>query len=70
MSDQEIASLTGASPWGFRFLDPMIRGLGSDGIRNAMRTSLDCDVQLKSSPLSPNIIIEKTIMELCKKNTA
>jgi len=69
MSDKEIASLTGASPWGFRFLDPMIRGLGSQGIRKAMKTSLNCDVKLKSSPLSPNIIIEKTIMELCKKNT-
>ncbi len=70
MSDQEIASLTGASPWGFRFLDPMIRGLGSQGIRKAMKISLDCDVKLKSSPLSPNIIIEKTIMELCRKKPA
>ena len=69
MSDKEIASLTGASPWGFRFLDPMIRGLGSQGITRAMRTSLDCDVKLKSSPMNPNIIIEKTIMELCKKNS-
>ncbi len=69
MSDQEIASLTGASPWGFRFLDPMIRGLGSKGIGKAMKTSLECDRKLKSSPVSPDIIIEKTIMELCKKNS-
>ncbi len=69
MSDKEIASLTGASPWGFRFLDPMIRGLGTHGIREAMKTSLNCDVKLKSSPLGPNIVIEKTIMDLCKKNT-
>jgi len=68
MSDKEIASLTGASPWGFRFLDPMIRGLGSKGITRAMRTSLDCDIKLKSSPVNPDIIIEKTIMELCRKN--
>ncbi len=69
LSDKEIATLTGSSPWGFRFLDPMIRGLGSAGIRKAMRTSLECDFKLKSSPLSPNIIMEKTIMELCKKKT-
>ena len=69
MSDQEIASLTGASPWGFRFLDPMIRGLGSKGIGRAMKTSLECDRKLKSSPVNPDIIIEKTIMELCKKNS-
>jgi len=68
MSDKEIASLTGASPWGFRFLDPMIRGLGSHGIGKAMITSLECDRKLKSSPMNPDIIIEKTIMELCKKN--
>ncbi len=70
LSDKEIASLTGASPWGFRFLDPMIRGLGPNGIVKAMKTSLDCDRKLKGSPMSPNIIIEKTIMELCKKNPA
>ncbi len=68
MSDKEIASLTGASPWGFRFLDPMIRGLGSKGIKKAMKTSLECDRKLKSSPMGPDIIIEKTIMELCRKN--
>jgi DNA polymerase III subunit delta len=69
LSDKEIASLTGASPWGFRFLDPMIRGLGSRGIVQAMQTSLECDRKLKSSPMNPNIIIEKTIMQLCKKNS-
>jgi DNA polymerase III delta subunit len=68
MSDKEIASLTGASPWGFRFLDPMIRGLGTKGLRRSMQISLDCDIKLKSSPLGPDIVLEKTIMELCKKN--
>lgn len=70
MSDKEIASLTGSSPWGFRFLDPMIRGLGPKGIAKGMRTSLECDRKLKSSPMNPDIIIEKTIMELCKKNNS
>jgi len=68
MSDKEIASLTGSSPWGFRFLDPMIRGLGEQGISRALKTSLECDRKLKSSPISPDLIVEKTVMELCKKN--
>ncbi|MCP4290756.1 MAG: DNA polymerase III subunit delta [bacterium] len=68
MPDKQIAALTGSSPWGFRFLDPMIKGLGTQGIRRAMCTSLHCDKKLKSSPLNPDIIIEKTIMELCRKD--
>ncbi|PID80397.1 DNA polymerase III subunit delta [bacterium DOLZORAL124_64_63] len=67
LSDQETARLTGSSPWGFRFLEPMIRGLGSRGIRDAMETSLDCDRRLKSSPLGPDVVLEKTIMELCRR---
>lgn len=69
MPDSETASLTGSSPWGFKFLDPMIRGLGPAGISKAMNTSLECDRKLKSSPLNPDIIIEKTIMELCRRSS-
>jgi len=67
LSDQETARLTGSSPWGFRFLEPMIRGLGSRGISDAMETSLNCDRRLKGSPLGPDIVLEQTIMELCRR---
>ncbi len=67
LADREIGALSGQNPWSFRYLEPMIRGWSKDDQARALRTVLDCDRKLKSSPLKPNIIIEKTIMELCRK---
>ncbi len=67
MADRDIGALTGQNPWSFRYLEPMVRGLGPTEVRHALNVSLECDRQLKGSPLKPDIIIEKTIMELCKK---
>jgi len=67
MSDQEIGSLSGQNPWSFRYLEPMLRGYQGAQMGKALKTALKCDRKLKSSPLKPNIIIEKTIMDLCKK---
>ena len=67
LADKEIGALTGQNPWSFRYLEPMLRGLDTSGLDNALQVALECDRKLKSSPLKPNIIIEKTIMELCKK---
>jgi len=69
LDDKEIGGLTGQNPWSFRYLEPMIRGLGRARMSQALKASLECDVKLKSSPLKPDIIIEKTIMELCKKES-
>jgi DNA polymerase III delta subunit len=66
MDDREIGALTGQNPWSFRYLEPMIRGLGPRGLARALRASLDCDRRMKSSPLKPDIIIENTIMEVCR----
>jgi DNA polymerase III subunit delta len=66
MADQEIGSLTGTNPWSFKFLTPLVKGLGPQGVRDALKTALECDVRLKSSPLKPDIIFEKAIMDLCK----
>lgn len=67
VSDQETARMTGSSPWGFRFLEPMIKGLGPQGVLEALETTLDCDRRIKSSPLGPDIVLEQTIMELCRR---
>lgn len=67
LADKEIGALTGQNPWSFRYLEPMLRGMSEREIGQALKTALSCDRKLKSSPLKPNIIIEKTIMELCKK---
>jgi len=65
-SDQEIGAASGQNPWSFRYFDPMLRGLGSDGLVRALGTALDCDRALKSSPLKPDIILETAIADLCR----
>ncbi len=66
-SDQEIGSATGQNPWSFRYFEPMLRGLGPEGMRRALRSALACDRAMKSSPLKPDIILEKTIADLCTR---
>lgn len=64
-SDQEIGAATAQNPWSFRYYEPMVRGLGPAGLRRALAAALACDRALKSSPLKPDIILEKTIASLC-----
>ncbi len=66
MDDREIGALSAQNPWSFRFLEPMVRGMGKDGLGNALTAALSCDRRLKGSPLKPNIIIEKLILDLCR----
>lgn len=71
LDDREIGSLTGTNPWSFKYLEPMIRGYGRDGLREALVAVLDCDRKLKGSPLKPDIIIEKLIFDLsCTRDTS
>ncbi len=67
LADRDIGALTGTNPWSFKFLTPLVNGLGPKGVRDSLKTALECDVRLKSSPLKPDIILEKAIMDLCKE---
>ncbi len=67
MDDRDIGALTGQNPWSFRYLEPMVRGMGRSGSGAALGAALDCDRRLKGSPLKPSIIIEKLIMDLCRR---
>ena len=66
MDDREIGALSGQNPWSFRYLEPMVRGMGKEGLGSALSAALSCDRRLKGSPLKPNIIIEKLILDLCR----
>jgi len=66
MDDRDIGALTGQNPWSFRYLEPMVRGMNRNGAGSALKAALECDRRLKSSPLKPDIIIEKLIMDLCR----
>ncbi|MCP4571269.1 MAG: DNA polymerase III subunit delta [bacterium] len=65
--DRDTASRTSQNPWSFRYLEPMLRALGPEGLRAALKAALDCDRSLKSSPLKPDIILEKTIADVCAR---
>ncbi len=68
MSDKDIGALTGQNPWSFRYLEPMVRGMGRQGLGTALQAALECDRRLKGSPLKPDVIIEKLIMDLCRSD--
>lgn len=66
LSDKEIAALSGQNPYSLRYLEPMARAMGADGLARNLRSALACERRLKGSPLQPNIIIEKLILDLCE----
>ena len=66
LSDQEIAALSGQSPYALKYLEPMTRAMGVDGLSRNLKAALDCERRLKGSPLKPDIIIEKLIFDLCR----
>jgi DNA polymerase-3 subunit delta len=70
LRDGDIAALTAQNPYSFRFLEPMVRGMGLDGLTRGLDTALAADRQLKGSPLKPELVIEKTILELCRRPNA
>lgn len=67
MRDNEIASLSAQNPYSFRFLEPMVRGMGLEGLSRGLETALDADRRLKGSPMKPELVVESTILELCRQ---
>lgn len=66
-TDQEIGALTAQNPWSFRYLATMIRNMGTPGLRSGLKVALQCDRQLKSSPLAPDAVFEQAILQLCRE---
>ncbi len=66
LSEREIAALSGQNPYAIRYLEPMVRAMGADGLSRNLRAALECERRLKGSPLKPSIIIEKLIFDLCE----
>jgi DNA polymerase-3 subunit delta len=67
MRDNEIASLSAQNPYSFRFLEPMVRGMGLEGLSRGLDVALDADRRLKGSPMKPDLVVESTILELCRQ---
>lgn len=70
MRDAETAALSAQNPYALRFLEPMVRGMGLDGLTRGLDIALDADRRLKGSPLGPDLVVEKMILELCRRPDA
>ncbi|MBU8870337.1 MAG: DNA polymerase III subunit delta [Gemmatimonadales bacterium] len=66
-SNEEIGLRTASNVWSLRYLQPMIKGMGSKGIAEALRAAKVCDQQMKGSPLPPDLVLEQTIFKCCLK---
>jgi DNA polymerase-3 subunit delta len=70
LRDAETAALSAQNPYALRFLEPMVRGMGLDGLTRGLDVALDADRRLKGSPLGPDLVVEKMILELCRRPDA
>ncbi|MFH2050945.1 MAG: DNA polymerase III subunit delta [bacterium] len=68
MADQEIGALTGQSPWSFRYLSSMIENMGVRGMARWQIEALECDRQMKNSPLREGAVFEQAILRLCRED--
>ncbi|MCB1182038.1 DNA polymerase III subunit delta [bacterium] len=66
LADNDIAVLSGQNPFALKFLTPMTRAMGAAGLSRSLRAALACERRLKGSPLKPDIVIEKLILDLCE----
>lgn len=67
LRNEDIARLGGLNAWSLRYLEPMIRGFGEEGAVEMLKTALECDRTMKSSPIPPELALERTILECCRK---
>lgn len=66
MSNQDIGAVTATNPWSFRYLETLVQKLGDRGLSEALTEVRDCDRLMKSSPIKPELLLEKTIMKVCR----
>jgi len=60
-----VALRSGVNQWTCQQLIPVVDRLGEAGVRRAVTQSQKCDASLKSSPVDPAIILEKTLVDIC-----
>ncbi len=64
-SDGEIQGMAGLSPWAFRQVKAIAAAWGAGGAARALRACLRCDAALKSSPLRPELVLERALLDVC-----
>ncbi|MFO7652435.1 MAG: DNA polymerase III subunit delta [Candidatus Krumholzibacteriia bacterium] len=63
-----IPGLTGINSWVYRSqIRPLIARMGRQRLRDALAAALRCETALKSSPVSPAIVLERFVLEVCRR---
>ncbi len=65
LDDAEIMRRAGMSRFAFQPAGDAARRWGGDGVRRAVKACARCDADLKSSPLGPEKVLERAILEIC-----
>lgn len=68
LDDRGIMSRAGLSPYAFRAVDGAVRSWGREAIANALAACAECDAAIKSSPLGPEIVLERAILAICAES--
>ncbi len=64
-AEGEIMSRAGLWPRALQQVRGTIRALGEDGVARALTACLDCERALKSSPLRPEHVLERALLDIC-----
>ncbi len=65
VSAQRIPSVLGASPYAVRHAFDTVNRWGGVVVDRALRACARCEFDLKSSPLGPEKVLERAILEIC-----
>jgi DNA polymerase-3 subunit delta len=68
-SDAEVQSLAGLTPWAFQQVRGVAAAWGGAGAVRALRACRRCDAALKGSPLRPELVLERTLLDVCGPRT-
>jgi len=65
LDQRQLPSALGASPYAVKQAVEVARQWGHDGVTRAFNACAEAERTLKSSPLGPDQVLERTIMEIC-----
>ena len=64
-TERELPTMMGASPYAVKQAVETVRRWGAATVRRALDACYRCERDMKSSPLGPEAVLEKAILEIC-----
>jgi len=68
-SDAEILEMAGVSTWALGQVRRVAAAWGGARAGRALRACRRCDAALKSSPLRPELVMERALLDVCGPST-